>query len=71
MQSLTKSVRDSGIRREMSGLRQKITIGVLHRVEELADREEGFVSENGRHYESLVPLTEVIAASTGKSSGAV
>ena len=48
---------------------KKITIGVLHRVEELADREEGFVSENGRHYESLVPLTEVIAASTGKSSG--
>ena len=48
---------------------KKITIGVLHRVEELADREEGFVSENGRHYESLVPLSEVIAASTGKSSG--
>ena len=38
-------------------------------MEELADREEGFVSENGRHYESLVPLSEVIAASTGKSSG--
>ena len=48
---------------------KKITIGVLHRVEELADREEGFVSLNGRHYESLVPLSEVIAASTGKSSG--
>lgn len=43
----------------------KLTIGVLHRVEELADREEGFVPENSRPYESLVPLPEVIAASTG------
>lgn len=46
---------------------RKLTIGVLHRVEELADRDEGFVPEGAMHYESLVPLPEVIAASTGLS----
>lgn len=44
----------------------RITVGVLHRVEELADREEGYLPEARRHYESLVPLPEVIAASTGR-----
>lgn len=47
---------------------RKMTIGVDHRVEELADREEGFVRENAKPYESLVPLPEVIAASTGHSA---
>lgn len=46
---------------------RKLTIGVLHRVEELADRDEGFVPEGAMHYESLVPLPEVIAASAGLS----
>ena len=46
---------------------RKITIGVEHRVEELADREQGFRPEQAPGYESLVPLPEVIAASTGKS----
>ncbi|NLW07454.1 MAG: UvrD-helicase domain-containing protein [Clostridia bacterium] len=45
----------------------KITVGVLHRVETLADREEGFVPLTAKHYESLVPLREVIAASIGYS----
>lgn len=35
-------------------------------MEELADREEGYLPEARRHYESLVPLPEVIAASTGR-----
>ena len=47
---------------------KKITIGVEHRVEQLADREEGFTLPNGRPFESLVPLPEVIAASTGLSA---
>lgn len=47
---------------------KKITIGVQHRVEELADREEGFIPEDAAHFESLVPLPEVIAASTGQSA---
>lgn len=47
---------------------KKITIGVLHRVEELADREEGYVRPNAPEFQSLVPLPEVIAASTGASA---
>ncbi|MDR3084775.1 MAG: UvrD-helicase domain-containing protein, partial [Christensenellaceae bacterium] len=45
----------------------RITVGVLHRVERLADRPEGFRPPNARHFESSVPLPEVIAASTGHS----
>ena len=47
---------------------KKLTIGVDHRIVQLADREEGARGENGRPFESLVPLPEVIAASIGKSS---
>lgn len=43
----------------------KLTIGVLHRVEELADREEGFTPQGAAPFQSLVPLPEVIAACTG------
>jgi uncharacterized protein (TIGR00375 family) len=42
-----------------------ITVGVLHRVVELADRSEGFVPFSAKRFESLVPLPEVIAASHG------
>lgn len=47
---------------------KKLTIGVDHRVVQLADREEGYVKKDGRLYESMVPLPEVLAASTGHSS---
>jgi len=47
---------------------RKLTIGVLHRVEELSDRKEGFVPENAAYYERLVPLQEIISASTGFST---
>lgn len=50
---------------------RKITIGVLHRVEELADREEGYQKPEACRFESLAPLAEVIAASTGKSAASV
>ncbi len=43
----------------------RITVGVLHRVEELADRDEGFIPQAAKPFESLVPLNEVIAASIG------
>lgn len=48
---------------------RKITIGVSHRIEQLADRPEGFVKDGAKGFESLVPLPEVIAASMGVSSG--
>lgn len=44
---------------------KKLTIGVLHRVEDLADREEGFRPAQARAFESVIPLPEVIAASIG------
>ncbi len=49
---------------------KKITIGVLNRIEQLADRDraEGFVLPEGRPFESLVPLPEVIGASMGISA---
>lgn len=37
-----------------------LTIGVLNRVEELADRPEGFVPKNSIPFRSLVPLDEII-----------
>lgn len=46
----------------------RITVGVLHRVAAISDRSEGFVPPVAKHFESLVPLTEVIAASTGFTS---
>ncbi|WP_294150167.1 UvrD-helicase domain-containing protein [uncultured Clostridium sp.] len=50
---------------------KKLTIGVSHRVEELADRAEGYVRPAGKVFESLVPLPEVIAASTGRTAASV
>lgn len=47
---------------------RKLTIGVSHRVEQLADRPEGYKKEHGTPYESLVPLPELIGASVGLSA---
>lgn len=47
---------------------RKLTMGVDHRIVQLADREDGFVKANAKPYENLVPLSEVIAASVGRSS---
>ncbi|MCL1975050.1 MAG: UvrD-helicase domain-containing protein [Firmicutes bacterium] len=46
----------------------RITLGVLHRVEELADRPEGFKPLTAKNFESLAPLSEVISAAAGFSS---
>lgn len=50
-----------------------LTIGVLSRIEELADQPEGFVPENHIPFKSLVPLDEIIAdvLSQGVSTKAV
>ena len=50
---------------------KKLTIGVEHRVEQLADRPEGASRENAKPFESLAPLPEVIAACTGASPNGV
>lgn len=46
---------------------RKLTIGVAHRVEELADREEGARPEGAVDYMHLFPLQEIIAKAEGKT----
>jgi len=46
-----------------------LTIGVLSRVEELADRPEGFKPENAISFKSLIPLEEIIAEVLGVGVG--
>ena len=50
-----------------------LTKGVLYRVEELADRPEGFIPKSATGYKSLVPLDEIVAETKGvdKKSKAV
>ena len=48
-----------------------LTIGVLNRVEQLADRAEGFVPENAIPFKSLIPLEEIIADALGQGVGTV
>ncbi len=38
-----------------------LTVGVMNRVEELADRPEGFVPDNSIPYKRMIPLSEIIA----------
>jgi uncharacterized protein (TIGR00375 family) len=45
--------------------KRPLTIGVLHRIEELADRKEGFRPEEAKPFKSLIPLSEIIAAVIG------
>lgn len=45
---------------------KKLTIGVMHRVDELADRSEGFKPEGKVPFRSAVPLDEIIASALGK-----
>ncbi|MFQ6091988.1 MAG: endonuclease Q family protein [bacterium] len=48
---------------------RKLTIGVMNRVESLADRPEGFVPEGAIPGKHLVPLVEIIAAALQKGVG--
>ncbi len=45
------------------------TVGVLHRVEALSDREEGYVPEGAVPYRSLIPLEEIVAEARGAQPG--
>ena len=40
---------------------KKLTVGVLQRIEELADRPEGFRPANAKDFKVLIPLSEVIS----------
>jgi uncharacterized protein (TIGR00375 family) len=44
---------------------KKITVGVMHRVNTLADRENGFRPEGAPVFYSLIPLGEIIAETKG------
>ncbi len=44
---------------------RKLTVGVLERVEELADRPEGYTPQGAIPYKRLLPLYEVISYATG------
>ena len=46
---------------------KKITVGVLHRLEELASRGEDFVLPGAKPFEHLMPLPEALASSLGVS----
>jgi len=46
-----------------------VTVGVLHRVESLADREEGAPPPGRPGYRSLIPLGEVLAEALGQGLG--
>lgn len=47
---------------------KKLTVGVLHRIEELADKKEGYVKADAKPFEKLVPLMEIIAEDMGYST---
>jgi uncharacterized protein (TIGR00375 family) len=40
---------------------KKVTVGVMHRVEKLADRKEGFKPKGAPAFHSIIPLQEIIA----------
>jgi len=42
-----------------------VTVGVMHRVEELADRPEGYKPDHGIPFVRMVPLQEIIAETMG------
>jgi uncharacterized protein (TIGR00375 family) len=44
---------------------KELTIGVMHRVEQLAERAEGVKSPNAKPFQHLIPLSELIAAREG------
>jgi uncharacterized protein (TIGR00375 family) len=48
---------------------KRLTVGVMHRVEELADREAGFVPTKAIPSIHLIPLEEIIAEALGQGVG--
>ena len=45
--------------------KRPVTVGVMNRVEQLADRPEGFIPHNAIPYKNLIPLDEIIAEAKG------
>jgi len=48
-----------------------LTIGVLNRIEKLADRPEGFSSPNAIPFKSLIPLEQIIADAINQGVGTI
>ncbi|MFA5714552.1 MAG: endonuclease Q family protein [Candidatus Paceibacterota bacterium] len=46
-----------------------LTVGVMNRIEKLADKPEGFVPENVIPFRSIVPLKEIIGEALGVGAG--
>jgi uncharacterized protein (TIGR00375 family) len=46
-----------------------LTVGVMNRIEKLADRPEGFIPPNAVSFRSIVPLKEIIGEALGIGSG--
>jgi uncharacterized protein (TIGR00375 family) len=51
--------------------RKKVTVGVLHRVSDLADRKMGFRPDGAVSFQYIVPLTIVISKALGKPETSV
>lgn len=50
---------------------RSVTVGVVNRVEKLADRPEGFRPANAIPFKNLIPLDEIIASAKGLGKGSV
>jgi len=49
--------------------KRPVTVGVMHRVEDIADREEGYVPSGAVPYRNLIPLEEIVAEAKGAQVG--
>jgi len=49
--------------------KKRLTIGVMHRIDEMADRAEGYIPSNSIPSIHLIPLEEIIAESLGVGVG--
>ena len=47
--------------------KQKMTIGVAYRVEQLADRQEGYQKPNAKPFHTLLPISEILSSMIGKT----
>jgi len=50
---------------------KKVTVGVMNRVDQLADRAEGFMPDNAIPFKNLIPFEEIIAETKGVAKGSV
>lgn len=50
---------------------KSVTVGVMNRVEQLADRPEGYIPSNGIPFKNLIPFDEIIAETKGVSKTSI